>query len=108
MRTIGFTAKAFNSDEDVAVIPTAVFDVDTTSTIYIVDRRYHALRFAGDGQWFVDSKPGNYEYAERVDGIVGEDDDEWEGCANDKLADYGLRLGEFDDEHCDRYFLVAM
>jgi hypothetical protein len=37
---------------------------------------------------------------------TGGDEEEWEAAANKLLADYGFKLGAFDEEARDRYELV--
>ena len=60
-----------------------------------------------DGHWAIDLEDNDvYNPAERISGIVGEDNDAWEARANEKLAEYGLRLGAFDEKAGDRYELA--
>ena len=40
---------------------------------------------------------------EKIEGVYGADEAEWEAAANKKLAKYGLKLGDFSG---DRYMLV--
>lgn len=101
-------ATFYDTHEKAHVYPTAVFDADSTSTLYIVDETDRALWLTVDGQWLVDRKHGDYKYAERIDGITGADDEEWEASANDGLSDYGFRLGDFDEGSQDRYALIAL
>ena len=44
--------------------------------------------------------------ADKIEDVYGADEDEWEAAANAKLAEYGLKLGAFDEEAGDRYELV--
>lgn len=53
----------------------------------------------------IDTECVNYD-AEKIEGVYGEDEDEWE--ANKLLADYGFKLGVFDEEAGDRYDLVEV
>lgn len=54
-------------------------------------------------------KSGNLDYdAEKIEDVYGADEDEWEAAANAKLAEYGLKLGAFDEEAGGRYELVEV
>lgn len=44
--------------------------------------------------------------AEVVEDVYGENEEEWETVANKLLAEYGLKLGDFDEKAGDRYTLV--
>ena len=66
-----------------------------------------------DGGWYdlylEDANTGNVIWWDGVDGhwaIDLEDNDAWEARANEKLAEYGLRLGAFDEQSGDRYELA--
>lgn len=41
---------------------------------------------------------GDIYDAETIEGIFGVDDEEWEASVNERFADYGFRLGGFDEE----------
>lgn len=52
---------------------------------------------------------GNLNYdAEKIEGVCGGDEEEWETAANKLLANYGFKLGAFDEEAGDRYELVEV
>lgn len=108
MNTMEITAKVFDADEEVTVTPMAVFGRGDFSTIYITDADGRGLWLDCNCHWKVDVKEGDIYDAEIIEGIFGADDEEWEAVANEKLADYGFRLGAFDGEHGDRYFLIAL
>lgn len=105
MDTMEITAKVFNSDKEVTVTPMAVFRLGDLSTIFITDVTGRGLRLDCDLDWCVDAEEGDIDDAERIEGIFGADEEEWEASANEKLADYGFRLGDLDG---DRYSLIAL
>ena len=108
MDIMEITVNDFDTDEEVTVIPMAVFGYGDFSTIFITDANCRGLWLNGDLDWLIDVKEGDIDDAERVEGVFGADEDEWEASANEKLADYGFRLGCFDRERGDRYFLIAL
>lgn len=108
MNTTEITVKDYDTYKEVTVTPIAVFGYGDLSTIFITDATYRGLRLNGDLDWLIDDKEGDIDDAERIEGIFGADEEEWEASANKKLADYGFRLGDLDKEHDDRYFLVAL
>lgn len=108
MNTTEITVKDYDTYEEVIVTPMAVFGYGDFSTIFITDANYRGLWLNGDLDWLIDIKEGDIDDAERIEGIFGADEDEWEASANKKLADHGFRLGDLDKEHGDRYFLVAL
>lgn len=105
MNTTGITVKDYDTYEEVAVTPMAVFGDGDFSTIFITDANYRGLWLNGDLEWLIDAKEGDIDDAERIEGIFGADEGEWEASANEKLADYGFRLGPFDG---NRYYLIAL
>ena len=44
--------------------------------------------------------------ADKIEDVYGADEEEWEAAANAKLAEYGFKLGDFDEKAGDRYTLV--
>lgn len=108
MDTTEITVKDYDTYKEVTVTPMAVFGYGDFSTIFITDAAYRGLWLNGDLDWLIDVKEGDIDDAERIEGIFGADEDEWEASANERLAGYGFRLGDLDKEHGDRYFLVAL
>ena len=108
MNTMELAVKVFDTGEEATVNGMVAFECDNTVSFYFIDENDRALWLNNDGQWVVDSERANYEYAEHIDGISGADDEEVEDSVNDRLASYGFRLGDFDEEHGDRYFLVSL
>jgi hypothetical protein len=112
-----FVATYFaDDDRTVTVRPVAVKgDVDWSS-LYVADdgTGYGMWQQDGDDRWFIDVVPVNgYDLwhdsnALKITGVYGLDGDDWEACANDFLADYGFRLGRFDEVKGDRFELVAL
>lgn len=97
MNTMKITAKDFDPEKEVIVTPMVVFGLGDSSTIFITDAAGRGLWLDCDLDWRVD--------AERIEGIFGADEEEWETSANEKLADYGFRLGDLDG---GRYSLIAL
>lgn len=108
MNTMEITAKVFDTDEEVTVTPMAVFRIGDFSTIYITDPDGRGLWLDRNLDWKIDVEEGDIYDAEVIEGIFGGDGKEWEASANEKLAGYGFRLGDFDKEHGDRYFLAVL
>jgi hypothetical protein len=105
MNTTEITVKDYDTYEEVIVTPMAVFGYGDPSTIFITDANYRGLWLNGDLDWLIDVKEGDIDDAERIEGISGADEDEWEASANEKLADYGFRLGPLDG---NRYYLISL
>lgn len=62
-----------------------------------------------DCEWYINLQGvgGNLmKEAEVVEDVYGADEEEWEAAANAKLAEYGFKLGDFDEKAGDRYTLV--
>lgn len=108
MNTMELTVKVFDTDEEITVTPMAVFGLDDFSTIYITDSDGRGLWVGCDLDWMVDVEEGDIYDAECIEGVFGGDEEEWEASANEKLAGYGFRLGDLDNEHNDRYSLIAL
>lgn len=108
MNTTEITVKDYDTHEEVTVTPMAVFGYGDFGTVLITDADYRGLWLNEDLDWLIDVKEGDVDDAECIEGVFGADEDEWEASANEKLADYGFRLGDLDREHGDRYFLVAL
>jgi hypothetical protein len=105
MNAMEITAKDFDTCKEVAVTPMAVFGLGDFSTVYITDASDRGLWLDCDLDWCIDAEEGNIDDDERIDGIFGADEEECEASANEKLADYGFRLGDLAG---DRYFLIAL
>lgn len=108
MNTMELPVKVFGTDGEITVTPMIAFECDSTVTFFMVDEYDRALWLESDGQWVVDCDGRNYECAESIEGVSGADDEEVEGFVNEWLAGYGFRLGDFDEEQGDRYYLVAL
>lgn len=62
-----------------------------------------------DLDWQIDPEDGDLDHdADKIEGVYGADEDEWEAAANAKLAEYGFKLGDFDEKTGDRYELVQL
>lgn len=58
-------------------------------------------------RWYIDPEDGDLDHdADKIEDVYGEDKEEWEAAANSKLAEYGFKLGDFDEKAGDRYTLV--
>ena len=108
MYTMELTVRASDTGEEITVNPMVAFKRDDTITFYFVDENDRALWLDGGGHWVVDDGRANYGSAEHIDGIPVVGGEEVEDFVNDKLASYGFRLGDFDEDHGDRYYLVAL
>lgn len=105
MNTMEITAKDFDSGKEVTVTPMAVPGLGDFSTIFITDAAGRGLWLDCDPDWCIDTEEGDINDAERIEGVSGADEEEWEASANEKLADYGFRLGDLDG---DRYPLITL
>lgn len=90
------------------VEPFAIAESDAWDTLFIIDGfTGNGIHMDSRGRWHMDF--GDDErpcYTERVEGIYGKNKEEWEAAANAKLAEYGFKLGDFDEKTGDRYTLV--
>lgn len=102
------TAIDINTGTIVTVKPIAIYGSDAFDTLLIADANTgKGMWFGYDTGWHIDLEDDDLDYtAERIDGIYGSYETEWEAAANRKLADYGLKLGEFDEANGDRYTLA--
>lgn len=102
------TAIDINTDEAVAVRPIAICRSGACDTLLIADANTGKGLWMGYGRdWWIDPEDGDLDHdAEKIEGVYGGDEDEWEAAADELLAGYGLRLGAFDEEAGDRYELV--
>lgn len=89
---------------------TTAIDFDTNEPITVQPVAIYAGSAYGDinHEWYTDlAYDGDFEQAaEKIEGVYGADEAEWEAAANKKLAKYGLKLGDFDEKAGDRYTLV--
>lgn len=102
------TAIDTNTDKNITVKPIAIYQSDAYDTLLIADATTgKGMWFGYDFAWHIDLEDGDLNHdAEKVEGVYGEDEDEWEAAANKKLATYGFKLGDFDEKAGDRYTLV--
>lgn len=104
------TAIDLNTNEVIDVQPTAVYASSAYDTLLIVDGNTgNPLAYSDiTREWYTDSAyDGDAAHsAERVEGVYGADEEEWQAAANELLAGYGLKLGAFDEKAGDRYELV--
>lgn len=105
MNATEITVKDYDTYKEVTVTPMAVFGHGDFSTIFITDANYRGLWLNGDLDWLIDVKEGDIDDAERIEGIFGADEDEWKASANEKLADYGFRLGPLNG---NTYYLISL
>ena len=104
------TAIDFDTNERITVQPVAVYESSAYDTLLIINGNTGKPLVYSDitREWYTDSAyDGELTHAaERVEGVYGADEEEWEAAANEKLAEYGLKLGAFDEEAGDRYTLI--
>lgn len=104
------TAIDINTNKTITVKPTAICQSDACDTLLIADANTGKGIWMGyDLNWQIDPEDGDPDHdAEKIEGVYGRDEKEWEAAANKPLADYGLKLGAFDQEAGDRYELVEV
>lgn len=92
----------------VIVNPVAVVADSSRSVLFIVDSiSGKGMWLEVDGSWYLDTESECVEdVAERVEGVFGEDEEEWRAVADEKLAGYGFRLGVCGGVLGDRFELV--
>lgn len=102
------TATDINTNKATTVKPIAICQSDACDTLLIVDANTGKGIWMGyDLGWQIDLEDGDLDHdAEKIEGVYGEDEEEWKAAANKLLADYGFKLGAFDEEAGDRYELV--
>lgn len=102
------TAIDINANKTITVKPIAICQSDACDTLLIADANTGKGLWMGyELNWQIDPEDGNLNYdAEKIEGVYGEDEEEWKAAANKLLADYGFKLGAFDEEAGDRYELV--
>lgn len=104
------TAIDINTNKTITVKPIAVCQSNACDTLLIADANTgRGLWMGYELDWQIDLEDGNLSYdAEKIEGVYGADEDEWEAAANKLLAHYGFKLGAFDEEAGDRYELVEV
>lgn len=105
------TATDINTGRIIAIKPIAICQSDACDTLLIADANTGKGIWMGyyDFNWRIDPECGNLDYdAEKIEDVYGADEDEWKAAANELLADYGFKLGAFDEEAGDRYELVEI
>ena len=102
------TAIDINTNKTITVKPIAICQSDACDTLLMADANTGKGFWMGyELDWQIDLEDGNLNYdAEKIEGVCGEDEEEWEAAANKLLADYGFKLGTFDEEAGGRYELV--
>lgn len=97
-----------NTNKTIDIKPIAIYQNDACDTLLIADANTgKSIRMGYRLNWQIDPECGNLNHdAEKIEGVYGEDEEEWKAAANEKLADYGFKLGAFDKEAGDRYELV--
>lgn len=105
-----FFANDIATGRKITVKPVAVYAGYSYNVLLILD----AVTGKGmwcdlDARWYVDTESECANCcAERVEGVFGEDEEEWEAVAGERLGEYGFRLGAFDEVAGDRYELVEV
>ena len=104
------TAIDFDTNEPITVQPVAIYAGSAYDTLLIADGNTGQPLAYGEitPDWYTELEDdGDFEQAaEKIEGVYGADEAEWEAAANKKLAKYGLKLGDFDEKAGDRYTLV--
>ena len=104
------TAIDINTNKTITIKPIAICQSDACDTLLIADANTGKGLWIGyEANWQIDPENGNLNYdAEKIEGVYGGDEEEWEAAANKLLANYGFKLGAFDEEAGDRYELVEV
>ena len=101
------TAIDINTNETIDIKPIVIAQSGALDVLLLADANTGKPLAYGDinRKWYTDSAyDGDFEHAaEKIEGVYGADEAEWEAAANKKLAKYGLKLGDFSG---DRYMLV--
>lgn len=107
-----FTAREWTTGATVIVKPIAIrHPNDAYEMLLIADKTTgRGVWFdSHDCEWYINLQgvDGNLEQeAEVVEDVYGDNEAQWEAVANTELAEYGFKLGAFDEEAGDRYELV--
>ncbi len=80
------------------------YEMEDENTLYIYDANTTRPIWYRNGKWFIDLDTdyagrniNTDDDAERIEGLSGADEDEYEEYVNKQLEAYGLKLGEFHD-----------
>lgn len=104
------TAIDINAGRIITVKPIAICQSDACDTLLIADANTGKGIWIGYRlNWQIDLEDGDLDDdAEKIEGVYGGDEEEWKAAANKLLADYGFKLGAFDEKAGDRYELVEV
>lgn len=102
------TAIDINTNENISIKPIAIYQSDAFDVLLLADANTGKGIWRGfDYQWYTDPEDGDLDHdADKIEDVYGADEEEWEAAANAKLAEYGFKLGDFDEKAGDRYTLV--
>lgn len=103
-----FTATNVNTNKTIDIKPIVIEQSDACDVLLLADANTGRGIWMGyDLEWQIDPEYGNLDTdADKIEDVYGADEEEWEAAANAKLAEYGLKLGDFDEKAGDRYELV--
>lgn len=104
------TALDIHTNETVAIQPIVIAQSGAWDVLLLADANTGKGIWMGyDLDWQIDPEDGDLDHdADKIEGVYGADEDEWEAAANAKLAEYGFKLGDFDEKTGDRYELVQL
>ena len=102
------TAIDIDTNENISIKPIAIYQSDAFDVLLLADANTGKGIWRGfDYQWYTDPEDGDLDHdADKIEDVYGADEEEWEAAANAKLAEYGFKLGDFDEKAGDRYTLV--
>jgi hypothetical protein len=102
------TAIDINTNETISIKPIVIAQSGAWDVLLLADANTGKGIWMGyDLDWQIDPEDGDLDHdADKIEGVYGADEDEWEAAANAKLAEYGFKLGDFDEKAGDRYTLV--
>lgn len=97
-----------NTNKTITVKPIAICQGDACDTLLIADADTgKGVCMGYDLDWRIDPENGGLGHdAEKIEGVCGGGEEEWEAAADKPLADYGFEPGVFDEEAGDGYELV--
>lgn len=102
------TAIDINTNETTSIKPIVIAQSGAWDVLLLADANTSKGIWRGiDYQWYIDPEDGDLD-ADKIEDVYGEDEEEWEAAANAKLAEYGFKLGDFDEKAGDRYTLVEV